>query len=221
MNKFISIVKSSVFKRLIIVLLLLILFIFISAISYVSAVSNNIANGVFRLHVIANSDSPEDQNLKYIVRDELIKYMNTLAKDCNSKQEVIEIAKNNISNFENIAKKTIKDNGFNYNVTVEIGNFDFPTKTYGDITLPAGTYDSLKIKIGKSEGQNWWCVMFPPLCFVDVTTGIVPEESKKEMKEAMPEEEYSLISNTNNSEVNFKFKLIEFFENIKLMAKKL
>ncbi|CDE82807.1 stage II sporulation protein R [Clostridium sp. CAG:273] len=220
MNKFISIVKSSVFKRLIIVLLLLILFIFISAISYVSAVSNNIANGVFRLHVIANSDSPEDQNLKYIVRDELIKYMNTLAKDCNSKQEVIEIAKNNISNFENIAKKTIKDNGFNYNVTVEIGNFDFPTKTYGDITLPAGTYDSLKIKIGKSEGQNWWCVMFPPLCFVDVTTGIVPEESKKEMKEAMPEEEYSLISNTNNSEVNFKFKLIEFFENIKLMAKK-
>lgn len=220
MNKFISIVKSSVFKRLIIVLLLLILFIFISAISYVSAVSNNISNGVFRLHVIANSDSPEDQNLKYIVRDELIKYMNTLAKDCNSKQEVIEIAKNNISNFENIAKKTIKDNGFNYNVTVEIGNFDFPTKTYGDITLPAGTYDSLKIKIGKSEGQNWWCVMFPPLCFVDVTTGIVPEESKKEMKEAMPEEEYSLISNTNNSEVNFKFKLIEFFENIKLMAKK-
>ena len=220
MNKFISIVKSSVFKRLIIVLLLLILFIFISAISYVSAVSNNIANGVFRLHVIANSDSPEDQNLKYIVRDELIKYMNTLAKDCTSKQEVIEIAQNNISNFENIAKKTIKDNGFNYNVTVEIGNFDFPTKTYGDITLPAGTYDSLKIKIGKSEGQNWWCVMFPPLCFVDVTTGIVPEESKKEMKEAMPEEEYSLISNTNNSEVNFKFKLIEFFENIKLMAKK-
>lgn len=220
MNKFISIVKSSVFKRLIIVLLLLILFIFISAISHVSAVSNNIANGVFRLHVIANSDSPEDQNLKYIVRDELIKYMNTLAKDCTSKQEVIEIAQNNISNFENIAKKTIQDNGFNYNVTVEIGNFDFPTKTYGDITLPAGTYDSLKIKIGKSEGQNWWCVMFPPLCFVDVTTGIVPEESKKEMKEAMPEEEYSLISNTNNSEVNFKFKLIEFFENIKLMAKK-
>lgn len=220
MNKFISIVKSSVFKRLIIVLLLLILFIFISAISYVSAVSNNIANGVFRLHVIANSDSPEDQNLKYIVRDELIKYMNTLAKDCTSKQEVIETAQNNISNFENIAKKTIQDNGFNYNVTVEIGNFDFPTKTYGDITLPAGTYDSLKIKIGKSEGQNWWCVMFPPLCFVDVTTGIVPEESKKEMKEAMPEEEYSLISNTNNSEVNFKFKLIEFFENIKLMAKK-
>lgn len=220
MNKFISIVKSSVFKRLIIVLLLLILFIFISAISYVSAVSNNIANGVFRLHVVANSDSPEDQNLKYIVRDELIKYMNTLAKDCTSKQEVIEIAQNNISNFENIAKKTIQDNGFNYNVTVEIGNFDFPTKTYGDITLPAGTYDSLKIKIGKSEGQNWWCVMFPPLCFVDVTTGIVPEESKKEMKEAMPEEEYSLISNTNNSEVNFKFKLIEFFENIKLMAKK-
>ena len=217
MNKFISIVKSSVFKRLIIVLLLLILFIFISAISYVSAVSNNIANGVFRLHVIANSDSPEDQNLKYIVRDELIKYMNTLAKDCTSKQEVIEIAQNNISNFENIAKKTIQDNGFNYNVTVEIGNFDFPTKTYGDITLPAGTYDSLKIKIGKSEGQNWWCVMFPPLCFVDVSSGIVPDDSKDLLQDNMSDEEYDLITNSNdNSSLTFKFKIVELFENIKV-----
>lgn len=220
MIKFINIIKSSIFRRLIIVLLLLALFIFVSAISYVSAVSNNISNSVFRLHVIANSDSSEDQNLKYIVRDELIKYMNEISKDCNSKEEVILLAQNNISNFEDIARKTVKENGYNYNVTVEIGNFDFPTKSYGDITLPAGTYDSLRVKIGKAEGQNWWCVMFPPLCFVDVTSGIVPDESKEEMQEAMPEEEYSLISDTDNSEINFKFKLIEFFENIKLMAKK-
>lgn len=220
MKKFITIIKFPALKRFIIVLFLLILFIFVSAISYVSAVSNNISNSVFRLHVIANSDSKEDQNLKYIVRDELIEYMNNIAKDCSSKEEVISIAKNNISNFENIARKTIEENGYNYNITVEIGNFDFPTKSYGDITLPAGSYDSLRVKIGKAEGQNWWCVMFPPLCFVDVTSGVVPDESKQEMKDSMPEEEYSLISKTDNSEINFKFKLIEFFENIKLMAKK-
>lgn len=220
MKKFITIIKFPTLKRFIIVLFLLTLFVFVSAISYVSAVSNNIANSVFRLHVIANSDSKEDQNLKYIVRDKLIEYMNNIAKDCSSKEEVISIAKNNISNFENIARKTIEENGYNYNITVEIGNFDFPTKSYGDITLPAGSYDSLRVKIGKAEGQNWWCVMFPPLCFVDVTSGVVPDESKQEMKDSMPEEEYSLISKTDNSEINFKFKLIEFFENIKLMAKK-
>ena len=220
MKKFITIIKFPTLKRFIIVLFLLTLFVFVSAISYVSAVSNNIANSVFRLHVIANSDSKEDQNLKYIVRDKLIEYMNNIAKDCSSKEEVISIAEDNISNFENIARKTIEENGYNYSVTVEIGNFDFPTKSYGDITLPAGSYDSLRVKIGKAEGQNWWCVMFPPLCFVDVTSGVVPDESKQEMKDSMPEEEYSLISKTDNSEINFKFKLIEFFENIKLMAKK-
>ena len=220
MKKFITIIKFPTLKRFIIVLFLLTLFVFVSAISYVSAVSNNIANSVFRLHVIANSDSKEDQNLKYIVRDKLIEYMNNIAKDCSSKEEVISIAEDNISNFENIARKTIEENGYNYNVTVEIGNFDFPTKSYGDITLPAGSYDSLRVKIGKAEGQNWWCVMFPPLCFVDVTSGVVPDESKQEMKDSMPEEEYSLISKTDNSEINFKFKLIVFFENIKVMAKK-
>ena len=220
MKKFINIIKSSIFKRFITILLLLTLFVFVSALSYVSAVSNNISNSVFRLHVIANSDSKEDQNLKYIVRDELIKYMNEIAKDCTSKQEVIDLAQNNISKFEDIAKETIKKNGYDYNVTIEIGNFDFPTKSYGDITLPAGNYDSLRVKIGNAEGQNWWCVMFPPLCFVDVTSGIVPEESKQEMQDAMPEEEYSLISKTDDSEINFKFKLVEFFESIKLMAKK-
>ena len=220
MKKFITIIKFPTLKRFIIVLFLLTLFVFVSAISYVSAVSNNISNSVFRLHVIANSDSKEDQNLKYIVRDKLIEYMNNIAKDCSSKEEVISIAEDNISNFENIARKTIEENGYNYNITVEIGNFDFPTKSYGDITLPAGSYDSLRVKIGKAEGQNWWCVMFPPLCFVDVTSGVVPDESKQEMKDSMPEEEYSLISKTDNSEINFKFKLIEFFENIKLMAKK-
>lgn len=199
------------FKRICLVLFLLAIFTIVSALSYVSAVSNNISNSVFRLHVIANSDSEEDQNLKYIVRDNLIKYMNTLTKDITSKERAIEIAKEHEKDFYDIAIKTIRENGYNYDVKIEIGNSYFPTKHYGDISLPAGYYDALKVEIGESAGQNWWCVMFPTLCFVDMSTGIVPDESKEKIKENLPEEEYALISRTDNNNLNFKFKLIELF----------
>ena len=174
--KFINITKI---KRFFILLILLGIYIFISAFSYVNAVSKDLENNLFRLHVIANSDSSQDQNLKYIVRDALISYMNSICTNCITKEEAITIAENHKEDFYNIAKKTILENGFDYNVEIEIGNFDFPTKTYGDISLPAGFYDALRVKIGKAEGQNWWCVMFPPLCFVDISNGIVPEESKE------------------------------------------
>lgn len=201
-----------IFKRLTLIVFLLSAFIIVSAVSYVSAVSNNISNSVFRLHVIANSDSDEDQKLKYIVRDNLIQYMNTLTKNITSKEDAIKIAKEHEQDFYNIAVKTIKDNGYDYDVKIEIGNSYFPTKYYGDISLPAGYYDALKVEIGESAGQNWWCVMFPPLCFVDMSTGIVPDESKQTMKDNLPEEEYALISESNNnSNLSFKFKLIEFF----------
>lgn len=201
-----------IFKRLTLLVFLLATFIIVSAISYVSAVSNNISESVFRLHVIANSDSDEDQNLKYIVRDNLIQYMNTLTKNITSKDEAIRIAKEHEKDFYNIAVETIRENGYDYDVKIEIGNSYFPTKYYGDISLPAGYYDALKVEIGESAGQNWWCVMFPPLCFVDMSTGIVPDESKKVMKDNLPEEEYALISESNtNTNLNLKFKLIEFF----------
>lgn len=206
-------------KKIIIIFILLTLYIFISAISYVDAVSSNIANSVFRLHVIANSDSDEDQNLKLKVRDELLSYMNIISKDCTSKKEVIEIAEKNKKEFKKIAEKVIKGNGFNYNVEISIEKSEFPTKYYGDIALPAGIYDALKVKIGDAKGKNWWCVMFPPLCFVDVTTGIVPDSSKEEMKENLKEEEYDLISKTDNNEITFKFRLIEFFQNLRLGSK--
>ena len=93
----------------------------------------------------------------------------------------------------------------------DIGNFEFPTKQYGDISLPAGFYDALRVEIGKAEGRNWWCVMFPSLCFIDISSGIVPDESK---------EEYSIISDHSNSEIKFKFKLIEFFTNSGLLTAK-
>lgn len=204
------------FKRLTLIFFLLIAFIIVSAISYASAISENISNSVFRLHVIANSDSEEDQNLKYIVRDNLLEYMNTLTSGITSKDAAIEIAKAHEKDFYNIAKNTIKENGYAYDVKVEIGNSYFPTKYYGDISLPAGFYDSLKVEIGNASGQNWWCVMFPPLCFVDMSTGIVPDESKQTMKETLANEEYAIISDTTSKDISFKFKLIEFFANNQL-----
>ena len=200
-----------IIKKSCIILILLTAYIIIAAISYTTAVSSNISNSVFRLHVIANSDSEEDQNLKYLVRDALINYMNTLTMNITSKEEAIEIAKNHEADFYNIARHTIMQNGYDYDVSVEINNSYFPTKYYGDISLPAGYYDALKVRIGNASGQNWWCVMFPPLCFVDMSTGIVPEESKNTIKQNLPEEEYTLISENSKDNIGFKFKLIELF----------
>lgn len=178
-----------------------------------STTSSDIANSVFRLHVIANSDSDTDQNLKYKVRDALLEYMNNICKDCSSKSEAIELVKLHQNEFKEVALDTIKKEGFNYDVKIEIGNFEFPTKQYGDISLPAGFYDALKVEIGEAKGRNWWCVMFPSLCFVDISSGIVPEESKEDLQNVLSDEEYSLISNDNDYSIKFKFKLLELFAN--------
>lgn len=203
---------NSKIKRFILLTFLLILYIFVSAVSYTNAVCSDIQESVFRLHVIANSDSTEDQNLKYIVRDSVIDYINEISKDASSKDEVIAIAKEHLTEIEEIALQTVKDNGYDYPVKVSIGNFAFPSKKYGDITLPPGYYDALKIEIGEAAGQNWWCVMFPPLCFVDVTSGVVPEESKEIMKDNLTDEEYDLISG-KSADVEIKFKIVEVLQN--------
>ena len=172
----------------------------------------DISDNVFRLHVIANSDSKEDQNLKYIVRDNVLDYVAQISTTASSKEDIINILQNHLTEIEAIALDTIRKNGFDYSVCVEIGNFSFPTKKYGDIILPPGYYDSLKIQIGEATGQNWWCVMFPPLCFVDVTSGIVPEESKELLQSNLSEEEYNLISE-ESTDVKVKFKIVEVLQN--------
>ena len=214
MKKILNFINFGFIKRFFVVLILFAFFVFISALSYVNAVSEDISNSVFRLHVIANSDSDEDQELKYKVRDEVLEYMNKISSDCSSKEEVINLAYEHQDEFKQIAEQVIKDNGYDYSVNIRIGNFDFPTKDYGDISLPAGNYDALRIEIGEASGQNWWCVMFPPLCFVDVTSGVVPDESKEVIKENLNEEEYDLVSDKESSDIKFKFSLIEFFKGI-------
>ena len=210
-------INKSFILRFLILSILLFAFVCVSAYSYSSTVLENISNNVFRLHVIANSDSDEDQNLKYKVRDALINYMDTLLSDTTSKEDAIKIANEHLSDFYKIANEVIYNAGYNYPVSISIDKCDFPTKTYGDVSLPAGTYDALRVKIGKAEGHNWWCVMFPPLCFVDVTSGVVPDDSKALLKEDLGDEEYNLITaNTNNnSDMSIKFKIVEFIQNIK------
>ncbi len=220
MKSILSIICSKKVKNSLILLFLLFLYISISAISYVNAVSSDIENSVFRLHVIANSDTKEDQDLKYKVRDNLIEYMNSLCKDITSKEEAIKISKLHEEDFLNIANNTIKENGYSYPVTIEFGNFSFPTKDYGDISLPAGYYDALRVKIGEAKGQNWWCVMFPPLCFVNISSGIVPEESKELIKQELNDEEFSIVTKEESSNIQFKIGLIEWFMNNDLLTAK-
>ncbi len=206
------------FKSILILLILFSLFIFFSAYSYVSAISDNLYNSIFRLHVIANSDSIEDQNLKYMVRDNLINYIDS--KNFSTKEDVIKYTKNHLDDLKRVAESTINSQGYSYPITVEFGNYEFPTKNYGDISFPAGFYDALRVKIGNASGKNWWCVMFPPLCFVDTTTGIVPDSSKQELKENLSEENYTLVSESKDSSINFKFKIVEFFEKTGLITAK-
>ncbi len=207
-------------KMVIILTFLLFLYTSICAISYAQTISTDIANSVFRLHVIANSDSEEDQALKYKVRDSLLTYMNSICENSSSKEEAISVVEKNKDIFEQIAINTIKEEGYSYPVTINIGNFEFPTKNYGDISLPAGYYDALRVEIGEAKGQNWWCVMFPPLCFVDISSGVVPEESKELMENSLSEEEFALVSEQSNNEIQFKFKLLEFFNNAGLITAK-
>lgn len=199
-------------KPIFITITAFVFFLIFSAYSYASSISSDLSKSVFRLHVIANSDSDEDQNLKLQVRDKLLDYMNSITANVSSKDDAIKIAQDHQKDFQIIAEQTILDKGYSYPVTVEIGNYEFPTKHYGDITLPSGYYDALRVKIGDACGHNWWCVMFPPLCFVDVTSGIVPESSKDQLKENMSSEDYSIISN-DNSLTEFKFKIVELFKN--------
>ena len=186
-------------KYFIILLILLSAFLFLTISSYANTISKDLSNNFFRLHILANSDSNEDQNLKLKVRDNIIEYMNTISYEGLSKEEAIHLTYQHLNEFQKIAEETI------YNE-----NFYFPTKIYGNISLPAGYYDALKIQIGEAQGQNWWCSLFPPLCFVDISSGVIDEETEQELKDNLTEEEFSIITN-NTDTVKFKFKLIEVF----------
>ena len=127
-----------------------------------------------------------------------------------SKEETIIYCKNNLSLLTEIANQVIKNEGFNYKAKLDIGNYYFPTKHYQNISLPAGYYDALKINIGNAEGENWWCSLFPPLCFIDMSNGVLEEESKETLEDDLSSEELDLITKSSD-QIKFKFKLLELF----------
>lgn len=199
-------------KYIAVLLSLLVLFVFISASSYANTISQDLSKNFFRLHILANSDSESDQNLKLQVRDAVIDYMETLKYDGLTKEEAILLTTEHLDDFKNIAQKVLNENNCNYDVNLEVGNFHFPTKEYGNISLPAGFYDGLKIEIGEAKGQNWWCSLFPPLCFVDISSGIIDEKSENELKENLSSEEFAIITESSE-EIKLKIKLLELFSN--------
>ena len=209
------------FKIYLFLIFLLFIYVIFCAQSYSNAVSSNISTAVFRLHVIANSDSDEDQQLKLKVRDSLLQYMNTLCSNCSTKEEAMLIANNHKNDFQEIAENVIIENNYNYPVKIKINNFYFPTKTYGDISLPAGYYDALRVEIGEAKGKNWWCVMFPSLCFIDISSGVVSSEGKENLEKNLESDSYEIISESKVSpEFKFKFKVLEMFsQNILFTAK--
>ncbi|EES92398.1 MULTISPECIES: stage II sporulation protein R [Clostridium] len=191
----------------------------ILVVSYIKADASqkSIANKLIRFHVIANSDSTEDQALKLKVRDEILEYISPKLKNSKSIEESRQIIKENSEVINAIAKKTIQKNGYTYTVKTELSHENFPVKTYGDITLPQGYYEAYRVIIGNGKGHNWWCVMFPPLCFTDITKGEVELQKTDEMmKKTLTKEEYKLVNNKceENNEIIFKFKIIEKLKKI-------
>ncbi|KMT22816.1 stage II sporulation protein R [Clostridium cylindrosporum] len=177
--------------------------------------SNSLNDKVVRFHVLANSDSNLDQGVKIKVKDNVIKYVQPLLKNSKSIDESKEILENNKANIINLANKVLKQNGQTYTARAEIGRFDFPVKSYGDIVFPSGEYDAFRIILGEGEGKNWWCVMFPPLCFVDVKNAVADEEMEKELKKVLTDDELkSITQNKAKDKTKFKLKSLEVLQDI-------
>ena len=157
--------KNTKVKAFIILIILFLIYSLLSAISYANFVNQDMKDEIFRLHVIAASDEVEDQELKLLVRDNILKYMNEINKDVTSKEELLNLMNENLKKFESIAKNTVIENDYDYDITASIGEYDFPTKSYGDITLPAGNYNSLRIKIGKAERSKLVVCFIPSIMF--------------------------------------------------------
>ena len=156
-------------------------------------VQEGIAGKIFRLHVVANSDKKEDQELKLDVKNTVVDYLSQNLGAEADLEETREYVLGNLSEIEQAALRTIKEQGKSYPVSAAVEKTYFPDKTYGDCTFPAGEYEALNIRIGKGEGKNWWCVLYPSLCFIDDTWGVVSREKKEELQEVLTKEEFRTI----------------------------
>lgn len=165
--------------------------------------SESISQKVFRLHILANSDSDEDQQLKLRVRDKILQESEKMFSSCNSVDEAINISRESIDKLKNISRQVIAYYNYDYDVRAYVTKEYFETREYDNFTLPAGIYDCLKIEIGQGKGHNWWCVMYPSVCISGCTD---------DFDSTLTEDEKRLIESDNYV---IKFKVVEIYEKIK------
>lgn len=168
-----------------------------------------IASKILRFHVLANSDSKEDQAVKEVVRDAVGTYMQPLLEDADSLEETKQIVNENLGVIIEIAKTTLEENGYTYDVDACITTTDFPEKNYGSYTFPKGEYEALQITIGEGKGQNWWCVLYPNMCFRGTVYEVVEEEAGEALREVLSPWEYADVF--ESQEVELRFKFLEYF----------
>ena len=179
---------------------------------------DDVKDSLIRFHVIANSDSEEDQNLKLKVKNRVIDYLYPYLNASQSLDESRQIIKDKMPEVKKLSEEVIKDNNYKYSIQVMLSRENFPDKSYGNITLPQGNYEAFRIIIGDGQGKNWWCVMFPPLCFVDESKAEVEyDKTENKIKSNSDEDKSGELNkqNQNNSESNIqiKFKIVEILKN--------
>lgn len=172
---------------------------------------STLAQKIIRFHVIADNDTDESQQLKMKVKNETLKYMKTLLTGTEDLSTTRDILENNLENIKNFALDVVEKEGYEYNVSAEFENCYFPIKEYGSLIFPAGYYDALKIKLGKAEGRNWWCVMYPNLCFVEGSYAVVNDEVKETLEGMLTPDEYHMLLQGNNTKISFKY--LKFLNN--------
>ena len=165
----------------------------------------HLAEEVLRFHVLANSDSDADQELKLSVRDRVLDYMAQSMPESEDAAGARNWVRANIDEIEKISRDVVAGAGADYPVSAAVTLCWFPEKSYGDVTFPEGNYEALRIEIGAAKGHNWWCVLYPSLCFMDTTNAVVPREGKEKLKNVLTEEEYSRIT------ADTEFKISWFF----------
>ncbi len=168
-------------------------------------IHKNISENIIRMHIIANSDSLYDQQIKLEIRDRILNKYSFAAKDIQGEKEYI---KNNIDFIVNDVNSWLYEKGVPYKAKASLKKDYFPTKNYGGLSLPKGNYTAFKVILGKGNGKNWWCVMFPPLCFADSCVGTLDVKSEEYLKENLSKEEYKLVTKGGTK---IKFKIMEFF----------
>lgn len=164
-------------------------------------IQQGIAGEVFRFHVIANSDRQEDQEIKLEVKSEITEYLKELLPGDSDLEKTKEAVLTHLPEIEERAEQVMRKKGFAYQAQAVVEKTWFPEKTYGDCTFPEGEYEALKLKLGKAEGQNWWCMLYPSLCFIDETYGVVTEDKKEELEEVLTKEEFlEILKNPEEKE---------------------